>query len=171
LVLFYFSIKFLCTNQLYGIGFYFILFYFLHHNTNRFTKKTICSALSCFCNINSLHQLRVAERGENLFMWTSLLVFSAHEEDQTKSLTCRVKIITICFCFRTLMRIANKCGGGRWKNLLVAEETSVVQHRRPHVCVCTQFIHEQQVWKRRIKTFCFVGCNRLMVISYGGMYD
>jgi hypothetical protein len=68
-------------------------------------------------NKNSLHHLSRGEEGINLFIYLfnylfgrAYGLFSTQKEDQTKSLTCRVKIITL-FGFRTLMRIApNKCG-------------------------------------------------------------
>jgi hypothetical protein len=118
------------------ILFYFY-FYFIFSTTIQkdSQRKPFVLHSLVFCNINSLHHLRVAEREGRIYLCgRGLLVFSAHGRRSNKIFDLQSKNHhNLFFCFRTLMRIANKCGGGRWKNLLVAEETSVVQHKRPHV--------------------------------------
>jgi hypothetical protein len=108
--------------------------------------------------------LRVVERGENFLCGRDLLVFSAHRRRSNKIFDLQSKNHhNLFFCFRTLMRIANKCGGGRWKNLLVAEETSVVQHRRPP-CLRMYTIHTRmnnRYGKEELKHFVLLGATDL----------
>ncbi len=151
----------------------FILFYFLHDNTKKIHKENHLFRTLFFSNINSLHHLSRGERGLFIYLFIysdgPSLLFSTQKEDQTKSLTCRVKIITIFLSFQNIdARIANKCSRakeliGRWRNIHLSCNTDAPTSA---AYVHNSYTNEQEVWKEELKHF--VRC-KLMVISYPGV--